>query len=48
MVFSISFLHWVIGVSFLIGNFEFLITFFICRKLFIKTMTGMNLSEASL
>lgn len=47
MIISIYWLHWIVGVSFLFGYTEFLLTFYLCRKLFVKTMTRMDLSQSN-
>lgn len=48
LILTYYYLHWLIGLSFLIGYTEFLVTFYLCRKLFVKTMRRMNLTQDSL
>lgn len=45
MFLSYYFIHWIAGVSFILGYIEFLLTFYLCRKLFVLTMTRMNLKK---
>lgn len=45
LIFAISYfwLHWTFGICFIIGYLEFLLTFWLTRKIFIKMMLRMNL-----
>lgn len=45
LIFAISYfwLHWTFGICFILGYLEFLLTFWLSRKIFIKMMLRMNL-----
>lgn len=41
-------LHWIMGMSFILGYLEFFFIFYLCRKGFIKTMIRLKLTHDSL